>query len=232
MSSRHGLLTWLLAASIASLASVAAAGSLAVSPLRLDIRPGQQMTALTVTNSGIEPILVQAGVKRWQQQNGTDSYDSDSNLLITPALFRLAPGGRQLVRVGWRHQTATPEREQAWRVFLDELPPADVAPEPGLHVNLRLGIPLFALPAVASETAWHAEKDAAGNMQLRLDGNVHARITRLRLLDAGQGVLSDSNQLRYVLPGNVLSWPAGPAAARSAEVTTDAGRHVIDLAQP
>lgn len=224
-------LTWLLAALTGTLAGMAVAGSLAVSPLRLDIRPGQQMTAVTVTNSGLEPILVQAGVKRWQQQGGIDRYDSDGSLLVTPALFRLAPGGRQLVRVGWRRQTTAPEREQAWRLFLDELPATDVAQEPGLHVNLRIGIPLFALPVATQDIAWHAERDATGNPQLRLDGNVHARIIRLRLLDADQGVLSDSSQLRYVLPGNVLSWPAGPTAPRHAEVTTDAGRHVIDLAQ-
>ncbi len=188
------------------LAGSLSARDLAVSPLRLDLPANKAMTVLTVTNQGSETLLLQAGVKRWSQEGGDNSYSTDNTMIATPALFRLPPGQRQLVRVGWRRQAQPGMDESAWRVFVEEVPEAgNSGSDNGLRVALRLGIPLFVpgrQPGTASlDWQWlPAGPDHPARLRVSNNGHAHARITSIRGEQAGAPTTT-LNTLLYVLPG-------------------------------
>lgn len=200
--SPHPARILLAAALLAGLALPAQAASLAVSPLRLDIKPGQQMTALTVSNTGKTPVLVQGQVQAWLDSDKPDASGSNGGMMLSPPLFKLAPGGKQLVRIGWQQQTATPEHELAFRVFLQEVPDGTNT-TPGLRVTLRLSVPLFAQPVspAINAVSWQWQPtDNGSSLTLHNSGNRHERISRLKVTDATQKVLMDGPRLLYVLP--------------------------------
>jgi fimbrial chaperone protein len=222
---------------LGGLAASAQAASIAISPLRLDIKPGQQMTALTVSNTGQTPVLVQGQIKAWLESDQPEASVSSGGMMLTPPLFKLAPGGKQLVRIGWKQQTATPAQELAFRVFLQEVPnAADTAT--GLRVALRLSVPLFVQPASAEVRAldWQWQTTSAGStLQLHNNGNRHERISRLKVTDAKQRVLLNGSRLLYVLPGQThsMSLPdRNVSLPLSIDTTSDQGTEQHTLTQP
>ena len=215
----------------------AQAASIAVSPLRLDIKPGQQMTALTVSNTGQTPVLVQGQIKAWLDSDQPEASTSSGGMMLTPPLFKLAPGGKQLVRIGWQQQTATPAHELAFRVFLQEVPNTADSPS-GLRVALRLSVPLFAQPASTKVRAldWQWQPASTGStLQLHNNGNRHERISRLKVIDAKQRVLLDGPRLLYVLPGQTqtMSLPdRNVSLPLSIDISSDQGTDKHTLIQP
>lgn len=204
------------------LSGTLAARDLAISPLRLDLPAGKAMSVLTVANQGSETLLLQAGVKRWRQDRSGDSYDDDAAMLITPALFRLPPGQRQLVRIGWRRQAQPGDEEKAYRVFIEEVPTTGGSVN-GLRVAMRLVVPLFvaARQPSAAKLDWQwrpAGSDHPAQLLATNHGHRHARITRIQL----DGTRQDT--LLYVLPGaqQVISLPAITPSATSRLSITDA----------
>jgi len=229
----RGLLLMLMA----GLAATTQAASIAVSPLRLDIKPGQQMTALTVTNTGQTPVLVQGQVKAWLDGTEPDAAASAGGMMLTPPLFKLVPGAKQLVRIGWQQQTATPAKELAFRVFLQEVP-SPTETTNGLRVALRLSVPLFAQPASVESHAlqlqWQATSTGS-TLQLHNSGNRHERISRLKITDARQRVLLDGPRLLYILSGQTHSVSLPDKAVSlplSIDTTSDQGTEQHILTQP
>lgn len=224
---------------LGGLAANTEAASIAISPLRLDIKPGQQMTAMTVSNTGQQPVLVQGQIKVWPDGDQPEGSTSNSGMMLTPPLFKLAPGGKQLVRIGWQQQSPTPAHEQAFRVFLQEVP-TQTDSTPGIKVALRLSVPLFAQPS-SPETHkmdWQWQADSAeGVLQLHNYGNRHERISHLKIIDATQRTVMDGNQLIYILPGqaHTIRLPDNHVSLPlSIDTTSDQGteRHTLTQTTP
>lgn len=201
-----GLLRVLLPILGLLLSSSLAARNLAISPLRMELPAGKAMTVLTITNQGREPVLLQASVKRWQQTPDADNYQADDAMLVSPALFRLPPGQRQLVRIGWRRQTPPGEVERAYRVFIEEVPDGGKAErDNSLRILLRLIVPLFVhgrQPAT-TQLSWQwlpTPADSPAQLLVSNHGTGHARITRIQLEQSGTPALP-LETLTYVLPG-------------------------------
>lgn len=221
---------------LGGLAASVEAASIAISPLRLDIKPGQQMTAMTVSNTGQQPVLVQGQIKAWPDGDQLEGSASNSGMMLTPPLFKLAPGGKQLVRIGWQQQSPTPAHEQAFRVFLQEVP-TTADSTPGIKVALRLSVPLFAQPASPEihkmDWQWHTDNA----LQLHNHGNRHERISRLTVTDATQRTLLDGKQLIYILPGqsHTIRLPDNHVSLPlSIDTTSDQGteRHTLTQTTP
>lgn len=206
---------YLVAAAFGLAASAAQAG-LAVAPVRLQIDPGTLSTSFTATDNGADDKLLQVSIRRWTREAGEDRYADDDTLIVTPPLFRLgANGGRQVVRVGFVLPPSASPIEQAWRVFVDEVPNDARPPPPGqVRLQLRLGMPLFVPPALIRRTVeWRLERGSSG-LQLVVEnrGNVHARFDHIELRAAGvrQPVVALSGPA-YVFPGEARRWPLGAA---------------------
>src|SRR4249920_2225792 len=101
---RTQLLQHLAAALIGLLtAGSALAGSFQVSPVRIELTPSAPTAPINVRNeSTTDTVVVQLRAVSWKQENGEDNYAPSTELIATPPIFTLQPGGSQTVRVGLR----------------------------------------------------------------------------------------------------------------------------------
>lgn len=210
----------------------AQAGTFVVSPVRATLTVSQQVGALTVRNDSAEPTVVQLEVLSWSQQDAKDIYEPTREILATPPIFTVPPGGSQIVRVGLR-RAPDPERELSYRLYLQEVPPPPKPDFQGLQVALRIGIPVFVLPSAPAKPVlrWQLSRTPQGQLRVSLsnDGNAHIQVANFRLVPAGREPLPTQQVAAYVLPGQSRDWlmdvaptpPPGSALRLFAQ--TDAG---------
>lgn len=191
---------------LAMLAAPVQAGSFAVSPVRLDLGRSQQVASMTVTNRGTQPAVIQLQPTTWRQEEGRDRLESTRELLATPPIFTVPPGGRQIVRVGLR-RAQDPARELSYRLLFREILPEPESRFSGLRVALELSVPVFVAPAAAQaapELRWTV-LDGGGRPRLQVsnEGNGHVRIHSVML----DGTSGDSRPIEvgaYLLPGRSM----------------------------
>jgi fimbrial chaperone protein len=216
------------------------AGSFQVSPVRVELSSGQTSDALSILNSGSEPVLIQLQTVAWSQDQGRDVYQPTDDLLATPPIFTVLPGGTQIVRVGLL-RGVDENTELSYRLFLQEVAPKPKPGFKGLQMLLRVGLPVFVAPKTkaSSELSWRVEL-ADGNqlrVSLKNDGNAHIQVSDFKLSLPGKDQAIALQQVSgYVLPGQARSWMlATDAAQRLASDTvrinahTDAGSVETDI---
>jgi fimbrial chaperone protein len=207
--------------------STARAGAIAVSPVRVQLSAQQSVSAVTVVNNAAEPALVQLELKAWTQPGGVDTMTATSDLIASPPIFQLAPGGRQVVRIGMR-RPLDPQRELSYRLFVQEVP-GTAFPGATLDVALRLSVPVLVAPKSANAApslTWRLQADDSGEVTLSTTnaGNAHARVREFSVLGSGDHVLVPKRQiLAYVLAGQTRTWALGKVDGleRGASVALD-----------
>ncbi|MBU2718151.1 molecular chaperone, partial [Acidithiobacillus ferridurans] len=130
--------------------------SMTVLPVTIQMAPGQKATTLTVINHGHREIAFQVRAFAWTQLHGRNKLTPTAELLASPPLGTLAPGGRQIIRMVLRRPPQG--REASYRILLDEIPPPAA---PGMvRIALRMSIPIFAEPQtrVAPHVLWQVER--------------------------------------------------------------------------
>jgi fimbrial chaperone protein len=233
-----------IAAALAALvcASTASAGSLAVSPIRIEIAPGQRSVTLTVRNDGDQTTLVQTQLVFWSQADGEERLEPTTDLLASPPIFTVAPAGVQIVRIALR-RAADADRERTYRLLVTEVPGAPQPGFTGAQFALKLSLPIFVEAAAAKtapQVAWSASRNAAGALVLSASnhGSKHVQVRTVDLLGDDAGVDGRFAGLWYVLPGQRRSMTIAPAAGRTIGATgrvriradTDAGALAADVA--
>ena len=205
--SRKGLAA--LLATVALFAPTLWASGLQVAPIGLRLAAGAPADALWLTNTGSDTLHAQVRVFRWTQQDGKDMYDSSRDLLASPPMVTIAPGGKQMVRV--IRPGAPPDGvETAFRVIVDELPNDS---HEGLNFVLRYSIPVFLAPKgdPSLKATLHTEwiTTPSGPMiRIRNDGNGHAQLAELSFTDThGKRTVLVRGLVGYALPGSTMSWP-------------------------
>jgi fimbrial chaperone protein len=210
------------AAPLALLALLAAAGdagagSLGVSPTRLDLAPDQRAGVVTLQNNGTEPVLVQVQTFAWPDRAETAELEPTRELVAVPAVAELAPGKKQLIRVAARG-AGKPDAETAYRLVITEVPPDPAEGRAGVRFALRFSLPVFlAPPGVAPIPAWSLEGAKPRRLVLRNRGSAHVQVRRLRLYAAGRAepvqVIEQPAHLSYVLPGGSQAWDLAPSSS-------------------
>ncbi|WP_430385448.1 fimbrial biogenesis chaperone [Blastomonas fulva] len=185
----------------------ASAQSLAILPVTIQMEPGQMATLLTVINQGPVETAVQIRAFSWNQADGTDQLVNSDDIMVSPPLATIQPGGTQIVRLVLRKPVVG--REGTYRVLLDQIPPPA---EPGVvRVALRMSLPVFAEPAtrVAPELKFHIEHDNGQPYLVATnDGGSHEAIRDVVLEAAnGANLKVDSAVSPYVLAGAKRRWP-------------------------
>lgn len=194
-------------------AGVAKGQSLRVTPVNIQLPPGQKATTLTVNNDGSTATAVQIRVFAWSQQEGKDQLTATNEVLASPPVATIAPGDSQVVRLVLRQSPQ--EREATYRILLDQIPPPA---EPGIvHVVLRLSIPIFAQPAARAHphVQFHLER-AAGQVFLVgiNDGLRHEAIRDIALTTGdGRTLKPEAGALPYILAGSTRRWAIVPQGA-------------------
>lgn len=221
-----------LALSLGALMSVhsAHAGALQVSPVRVQFDAAQHAQSLQVANKGAQVLDAQVRVMRWTQENNEDRLVPADDIVVSPAILRVASGQAQTVRL-IRVQPGPADREHSYRVLVDELPANDPGtPRTGLKVLMRYSIPVFVAPAAPKPPAGKARATgpaltdlsglqasfapgAQGKSELHVKNNGarYVRISHLSVTAPGAAkpqVLLDG-LVGYVLPGQQMSWPVG-----------------------
>jgi fimbrial chaperone protein len=217
--------------------AAARAGSFSVNPVRVTLSAKQPVVAITVRNSDTEQTVVQLETNAWTQVDGKDTQVPSSDLLATPPIFTLPPGGSQIVRVGLRGARKSPG-EVTYRLSLREVPPPKDTPN-GLRVALLISMPIFVVPTtpVAPDLKWRATRDADGKVRVVATntGNAHVQLGKLDLLANGD-VVGSRAIAEYVLPGNTRSWTLDAkgkldaGAKMQISATSDAGPLQSDVA--
>jgi fimbrial chaperone protein len=217
--SRPTLIVAALAAGALLPAASALGASLDVNPVRIDLVGRGQAAELRLTNTGGEALALQVDALKWEQDvSGVDRLVATDELLAVPPLFTLAPGERQIVRIGYLG-TASPAREQSFRLLVTELavPEASAAQGSQLAMRMRLSIPAFVAPSAATARAELALRDvdaSTGSSLLTVEnvGNAHARLARIEVLGVdGWQTLPEAMTVRYLLPGATTTIPIAAA---------------------
>lgn len=214
----------------------ASAGSFSVNPVRVTLTGGQTVGALTVLNNGDEPTVVQLEVVNWSQRDGNDVYWQTKEILATPPIFTVPPGGSQIVRVGLRRPPDA-QRELAYRLFLQEVPPPPKPGFQGLQVALRLSIPVFVVPTALVKPAlqWQAFRAGAGDIKVRATntGTAHVQLANFTLSASGGAGLGTQQAAAYLLPGQSRDWTikkdAAAGSALHVVAQTDGGDMQSDM---
>ncbi|HEX4153250.1 MAG TPA: fimbria/pilus periplasmic chaperone, partial [Steroidobacteraceae bacterium] len=157
-----------------------------------------------------ETSVVQMQVVSWTQNATDDVYAPTPELLATPPIFTLPPGGKQVVRIGLR-RAPDPARELPYRLFLQEIPPPMPADFQGMRMTLRIGVPVFVAPLAKPNTDLHwsaaSASDGVVTVGLANVGAAHVKIASLELIAPDASELSETKQVAaYVLPGQRREW--------------------------
>jgi fimbrial chaperone protein len=218
------------------------AGEFAINPLRIALDRTTRASEVAVRNDDAVPLRMQVQAMGWSQDGeGRDRYEPAEGLLYFPRVLEIPPGESRIVRVGAR--AAPVSREEAYRLFLEELPPATPAAEvPGasLRVFLRVGVAVFVGPLSRSSGAETTELriDAqSARWVIRNTGNVHVRADRIELAGFGHdGTRLFSREFpdRYLLAGatRTLRHDLAPGTcAQLARVEATLQAEGVDLAR-
>ena len=190
------------------LPQAAAAASLQVAPVTVDLNANRRAATMTIINGDSDPVAVQVRVFRWTRVNGQEVLEPTRDVVASPPAAKLAPGASQLIRV-LRVTDRPASKEEGYRVLVDELPNPQKRKAGEISLVLRHSIPIFFSSRAGNpQVSWRIERTAAGHELVAV--NTGAR--RLRLADLqlktrkGELVHSQGGLAGYVLAGAEMRW--------------------------
>jgi len=216
------------------------AGSYGVNPVKLTLSSRNSTQVMTVRNNGAQTAVMQVDLAAWTQDQSQDNYAPTRDLLATPPIFNLPPGGMQIIRIGLR-RAPDPQRERAYRMFLQEVPPPPKSDAAGLQIALRISIPIFIAPAAPAKPAlrWKAARIDEHTLKIEIanTGDLHDHLSAYKIYRKGSNTPFLSQQLfAYLLPGAKREWALAtdvmpnPGESLRVSATTDAGAAEAELA--
>ena len=209
------------------------AAGLQVEPVSLTIdgRSG----VIWLSNMADTALLAQVRVYVWTQDQDGDEQAPTENLLASPPLAQIAPGGRQLVRLVAANPASC---EDSYRLAIDEVP--TVARQgSGLRYVLHYSVPAFitrrGCGPIKPQLAWHLQAAGASTiLTVANHGTMHAQLARLRYVTAtGNRIALAPGLLGYVLPGRERSFTLPvPAKTLAGDGTLEVAVNGSDISQP
>src|SRR5579863_2191714 len=186
----------------------AQAGSFEVNPVILVLSGSHTSDVVRVTNTGVQPVVVQAQLYAWSQVNGSNAYADSRDLVMTPPIFTIPAGGEQLVRIGLRNPQG-PAHELNYALFLAEVPPSK-GQHLGLQIALRVGMPVFVEPSndIAPDLHWTLARTSGGELTVTANntGPGHAEVKNFSLTREGNKTPLVQANGGYVLAGQSRAW--------------------------
>lgn len=222
-----------LCALLSAMGPAADAAALRMSPVHIELAAGKQFCALAIANDDAASTTVQIRGFGWRKDRaGGDQLDPDAGLVVNPSIVSIAGGETRLVRCSL--PVGGGSREESYRLVIDELPTAPVAPGT-LRTLLRVSIPVFRAPIKAAPLLdWAIVKGADGQSRLVLanQGDRHAQVTAISLHPAVPGgPVVRLERGFYLLAGGTIELPVKPPAAIArVEVETTNGTLVASRA--
>lgn len=194
----------LLLACSASLLPVHAA-QFTITPVRIFMAPRDRAVAVTVQNDSDEEVVMQADLYTWRQRaDGSDDLQLTEDLILTPPILKLAPRGRQVVRLA-RLGPPPAGTQLSYRLIVREIPEArqNQQEQLQLQVALAFSLPVFiSPPGVKRDLQCGLERGGANTVRAtcRNAGNAYAQIRAMELTDAQGNKLAGRDAGAYILP--------------------------------
>lgn len=182
----------------------AAAQTLEIAPVTIDLPAGRETSIIRITNRGDQSTTIQMRPFSWSQQNSEDTLLPTADLVLSPPFSTLEPGDTQTVRIVLRKPPVL--RESAYRLLIDQLP---AAANPGtVRVTLRISLPVFAAAAglARATLTWKIVGDdpVKRSLVVRNEGSRRAKISELKISGSAT---APGYTFRYVLAGSEISIP-------------------------
>jgi fimbrial chaperone protein len=178
------------------------AASLQVAPVRIQVPLGAAATKIMLRNVGSEPINAQARVFRWTMTDGKEKLTETRDVVASPPIVKLTPGLETIVRIV-RTSKQPIAGEEAYRLIIDEIPPAPENTGLSISFVLRQSLPVFfnSKPGAPAKLDWSVENRAGQVIVTAVNsGDQHARISALKLKSIGGSTFSFGDGLTgYVL---------------------------------
>ena len=206
-------IAWFIA--LVGFCGTSSATSLRVAPVLIDLREPAAASAIRVWNDASRPINVQIRVFRWVQRNGQDSYEATNDVVASPPMVKLKPGGENLVRVV-RTSKRPVQKEESYRLIVDELPNPSRRSSGTVVLVVRHSIPVF---FSASETHgagpnWSVQRKPGGFLvTLRNGGDMRFKVSNLTLRSGGSILARREGLVGYALGNSTARWFV-PASGR------------------
>jgi fimbrial chaperone protein len=183
----------------------AVAGPFSVSPVRIFMAPRDRATAVTITNEGDEPLVMQADLYDWKQKdNGDDNLILTEDMVMSSPIIKLAPRSRQVIRLAMLRPR--PANEQlTYRLIVREIPEAlSGGNNVQLQIAMAFSMPVFITPEGAKRNVvCVAQRTTADSLKVICEntGNAYAHVRNFVLNNATGEKLAATETGGYILPG-------------------------------
>ena len=219
-------------------ATTCQAGSIQLTPVRINLSAAAKVAVLTVRNTGDEESVMQVTLNKWTLDGQNYAYNQSQELIVTPATFRLAPGGQQIVRIGLRSSPPV-DQEASYRLMVEEVPPPPSNDVTQTRLVVRHDLPVFIAPTLAAKPAIDISIECAADgarLLLKNTGNVHAQLHNIVLEGVpAKNALGRWDTFDYLLPNAQKSWELAKVAPKAdskmilVTALTDQGLFAVDV---
>ncbi|MBC8128978.1 MAG: molecular chaperone [Rhizobiaceae bacterium] len=124
--------------------TAAEASSFRVAPVGLKINPGAATSSIRLWGSRTDPVSIQVRIFRSKFVDGEEWLEPTSDVVASPPVTKLAPGGENLVRIVRVSKSPVTEKE-SYRLLVDELPNPSKIRAGRVNVLVRHSIPVVFL---------------------------------------------------------------------------------------
>lgn len=213
-------LGWLAAVAPAS------AATFTVNPTQIFLSGRTTTALLTLKNDSDESLRFQLTAFAWQQTpSGELELTPTRDVVFFPALLTLGPKEERRIRVGTSVTASTQER--TYRIFVEELPPADGStPGSAVRVLTKMGIPIFIRPATETASANLRDlnvRNGALHFTVANNGTVHfvpQKVVVRGVASNGERVFERDVQAWYILAGGRREFDVEVPSGNCARIAT------------
>jgi fimbrial chaperone protein len=217
------------AASVAVALSIscgAAAQSLRISPVTIELPVNGKSTVVTVGNDMAQALNVQAMVYKWTQKDGKDVLEKTSDVVVSPPVFSVKKGSDNALRLV-RVNPAPVQGEETYRVTISELPSREKVQAGGVITLMQHNVPVFfaGMDAKPSSLTWSVSHSGSKLLLHAVNnGQKRAKLSGIHVMASGEKeVAKIEGMAGYVLGGQSRSWELeSPQLAAGTSVTINA----------
>lgn len=192
----------------------AAAQSLRVSPVTMELPAGASSGIFTLSTENKEGVAVQARVFRWSQAAGEDKLEKTEEVAISPPMLKVQAGASSALRVVRVAKTPV-SGEETYRVLIDEIPDRTKLQAGTVALKIRQSVPVFfaGVDARPGSVAWKVvQHDRKLALEATNGGQKRVRIRTLAVTDdKNRDLLKDG--MSYLLNGQSKRWDLKADAA-------------------
>lgn len=211
-------------------------GSVTISPVLLELSPEGPITSVTLTNDNVRPLTIQAETLSWHQEEGENIYDVTDDLIVSPVIVQIPPGGKQIFRVTLRKTSLmSSTKELAYRLVLEDIS-NQVENSAGVFFKINHSLPLFVLPESGQKqsTLWQScpSETPAAPACIELINTGVNRIRLSQLTFSGENWQQSISGGHTLLPGSSKKWRLNEARSAPKEVSGRTEQGVFDIELP